>query len=174
MEFTIELEKWATPETDHHDSALLNSSGRMCCLGFIAKAGGATDEDILHCAYNPKYAAKERVTVQEVADLFWGSGAGTLINPAALINDSEEITQSERIWMLFKLFQSHGHHLHFTLKGIYLPASDIKALRSILESPKAKRKARDARYRAKLKAKRLEATVKAAEDAGLFPKDGDF
>lgn len=52
MKFTVDRSKWLRRGVDGRgcefvDSVLLNSNGHMCCLGFLAKACGANDKEIL-------------------------------------------------------------------------------------------------------------------------------
>jgi hypothetical protein len=46
-EFTIKRSLWYRGLGAYH-SALLNPDGKMCCIGFFAKACGLEDSDILH------------------------------------------------------------------------------------------------------------------------------
>jgi hypothetical protein len=46
--FTVKRSQWLRGEGGYYSRLLRESDKKMCCLGFLAKACGATDEQILN------------------------------------------------------------------------------------------------------------------------------
>lgn len=100
-ELVIDRAKWGK-------GALLNSEGKMCCLGFLSKACGVPDEEI-------KYVPFPHTNWDKIPTAFRGNTPAC--SKAAAINDEytqEPQTPEEREAALISLFSEKGIALRFT------------------------------------------------------------
>lgn len=97
-ELIIDRTRWG-------QAALLNNDGTMCCLGFLSKACGVSDDLLVGVAY-PQLAWINRFGVNKEF-----AGAVAL---AASINDSSQYTKEEKEIILIQLFKDNGIALTFT------------------------------------------------------------
>jgi hypothetical protein len=128
MKLTIQRSKWYRGQ-DSTESRLLRPDGRMCCLGFYAKALGATDDQIesLHtpamCLSNPNILPNP---------FTWGNGGEWLLflppnapktirnhqnskTCSALmnLNDDREINDETREKEVKEIFAKNGVEVEF-------------------------------------------------------------
>lgn len=127
MRIVVNRDKWANPSFNNGDSALLNSRGNMCCLGFALLQCGVPEDGLsdigtpegisLSLFYSLDPATQELVThfarVGERED-----GSPDLIdtelsNEAVNINDDGTIDLDEREQRLIELFKKFGHTIEF-------------------------------------------------------------
>lgn len=87
-------------------SALLNESRKMCCLGFLGKACGATDEQI-----DGAPMPSDTSAVCWPRGLICGGRDSKLSDQIASANDSPETTDREREEKLRPLFRKLGYRL---------------------------------------------------------------
>lgn len=106
----IDRAKWGT-------SALLSKDGTMCCLGFLSKACGVPDEDMLDVPY-PRF---KWVDMFGVNTEFAARDFDVLVAPgtpaptaAAAINDSSTLSMEQKETQLIELFANNGIELSFT------------------------------------------------------------
>lgn len=120
IDVVIDRSKWRTGgtgpnKTGYGPTQLLNTKGFMCCLGFICKASGYSDEDI-GCSYSP-----EELNDKEIQDLsFIEKGDGlelyyntALSNQAMQINDNKDLSPEEKELKILKLFENSSYNLSF-------------------------------------------------------------
>lgn len=101
-ELVIDRAKWGK-------SALLNPDGTMCCLGFLSKACGVEDVQMLGVSY-PKYEwIKSNGLNKEFA-----ANTGDQLSRAAQINDSTDMPIADKEIQLTALFAKNGIALSFT------------------------------------------------------------
>lgn len=81
MAVVIDRSKWLQGE--YFSFLLRPRDGRMCCLGFVAKACGATNEQILG-----------KCTPSEVPQIDWPEGLANVVGDAMCANDEERNTSS--------------------------------------------------------------------------------
>lgn len=116
---------------------LLTDDGKMCCLGFLCKAAGLEDDDIIGRGY-PKDAGKGlngglkekdiNDKLAKIPDRFLGleeyqggyaygpsleDSAGDVGISAAEINDDDDMPWTEKEYRLKILFKAHGIKLSF-------------------------------------------------------------
>lgn len=93
------------------DGRLLNSEGKMCCLGFACLAFGATEKEI------GLYRMPRHVSAQ-IPDWMRQRYAGQTpcdVELAANINDSEQIDDAERERHITEIFARNG------LEAVFVP-----------------------------------------------------
>lgn len=110
MKFTVDRSKWWRGHSAV-TSSLLRSDGNMCCLGFMAKACGATDSQILHKG--------DPLSAQTVD---WPDGIGSAkgrINSDTImsINDRVDLEEWDRESRLDRQFKSLGIDVEFVGEG---------------------------------------------------------
>lgn len=117
LEVTIDRSKWnrAIPKVDYSQhfglSALLNDQGNMCCLGFVCKALGLSDEQIVDRAY-PQSTQLEIPHLTEFHDVSYPKDT-ILSCRAAAINDSPMIHSKKKEEQLKNLFLENDIKLTF-------------------------------------------------------------
>lgn len=83
--FTIDRSKWARRGLNGM-SAMLNNQGAMCCLGFYAKACGATDEELLGKS-NPDQVRRIGSEPGGIAEWLMGDGTNSFFPHASDANE---------------------------------------------------------------------------------------
>lgn len=117
LEVIIDRSKWnrAIPEVEYRQqfglAALLNDDGNMCCLGFVCKALGLSDEQIVNKAY-PQSTSLEIPQLTEFRDVSYPKDT-TLSCTAAAINDSPSIPSKKKEERLKELFLEQDIKLTF-------------------------------------------------------------
>ena len=103
-ELVIDRARWGT-------TALLNTDGTMCCLGFLSRACGVPYEQMLNVSF-PRYgwANEFGVNIEFVAELT----ADRVHRLAAEINDNTNYSKEQKETMLIDLFAKNGITLSFT------------------------------------------------------------
>ena len=118
MILTIQRSKWLRGN-DGDGSCLLDNDGKMCCLGFYAKALGAEDSQIFAVTIPQDCDSPEREKIfSERSGGRWilsEDGAGDSHDAVELIvqNDSNYLTEEEREWSIQELFARHGVEVVF-------------------------------------------------------------
>lgn len=108
--FPIPRSKWARGGINGQ-SALLNYDGNMCCLGWFAKANGATDEQmegVSSPCYFPMSKSVDKKLQQALAPLVRGISDSRLCVQMINSNDNEDHSESFREAELTKLFAEIG------------------------------------------------------------------
>ena len=110
-EFVIDRAKWLIAKP--HDSCLLNNEGKMCCLGFLAKALGADSGDIRDQKC-PEYVVSfvdwpEFLLVERGNEIIDSPTAGTLMK----INDDKKEPKARREKRIAKIFAENGWNVTF-------------------------------------------------------------
>lgn len=116
--FTIRRSKWARGGKKG-SSALLNSQGNMCCLGFYSKACGFTKENIQHIIapdripvmQNYSEAIKFKSKLIKYRDY---PNTTKICDDLMDINDDQYITDKVREEKLTKKFSKMGVKVTFT------------------------------------------------------------
>jgi hypothetical protein len=108
----IKESKWL--QGNKESSYLLDGEGKMCCLGFLGKACGATDDQIRHLA-SPAKATE----VNWIDGLVINGYSKFLINSSLCakmmsVNDSKDLSLEDRKTKLRPLFKQIGITLRFT------------------------------------------------------------
>lgn len=117
LEVIIDRATWnrAIPKVEYRQqfglAALLNADGNMCCLGFVCKALGLSDEQIANRAY-PQSTSLKIPQLTEFRDVSFPKDT-TLSCTAAAINDSPAIPSKEKEKQLKNLFLEHDIKLTF-------------------------------------------------------------
>ena len=92
-------------------SKLRNAKGKMCCLGFRAKVGGAKVADILALSYPACLLDPFRFFTRAFVNK---NGYDTaLCIKATEVNDDEKISDSEREKKLRAIFKKMGERIKF-------------------------------------------------------------
>ena len=107
MKYVVKESKWLRGS---HDSCLLNSEGKMCCLGFVGIQSGATKKDIL-----------EFTSPQTVVPIFnaWPDWLLTDLKNSKdcrnlmSINDNENLLDDERKIIIKEIFEKNGDEIVF-------------------------------------------------------------
>lgn len=111
----IDEQRWCVG--DPTTSALLTRDNKMCCLGFMGRALGATSEDMLHALYPSEYisAYKEYMNVLAAeTDSLDACGPNSWQHVIGLINDASNVTQDERkAWVKEGFKQLFGIDVEF-------------------------------------------------------------
>lgn len=107
IRFTVFRDKWITG--DHYSSCLLRDDGKRCCLGHLARALGASDEDIR------PFAAPGSTwrAVNWPPCLLGKNRSSALAFDLMGINDNEALSLSERERKLTALFAANGIDVEF-------------------------------------------------------------
>jgi hypothetical protein len=108
--FTVKRSKWLRGR-DGDRSTLCNRNGKMCCLGFLAKASGCTDSDILDQASPWDLLLNKKIQLNGLAKI--GYGNTTDSNHLMCINDSNGTKQEARERELKEAFKDLGIKLKF-------------------------------------------------------------
>lgn len=103
MKFTVIREKWYRGQ-GAEESALLRGDGKMCCVGFLAKACGVEDFSTL----NGPAKARSSLRPSESRKMPNLNYAGLY-----LTNDTRKITDEERELQLTSLLASEGVKVEF-------------------------------------------------------------
>ena len=116
-EFTINRAKWG--RGDSNEGYLLNDvSGKMCCLGFYAKACGLKNKDIIGvtdpASYQSYFFEKNSGTWK--TKLLKSSRNTSTCNDLIIINDSMYITDEAREEKIIKKFARIGIKVKFVGK----------------------------------------------------------
>lgn len=102
--FTVDAKNWIRGEKFNNDldgSCLLNSHGKMCCLGFFGEACGV-DRENLKLYVLPQRRAKEHKAFPS-----W------IYERFAAVNDNGNISDEERVKQLRELFKKKGVTVRF-------------------------------------------------------------
>jgi len=114
MKFTVERNKWLRGQ-GAAQSDLLNSAGKMCCLGFYSLACGLRYENILHVT-SPA-SIDDSLLTGELSKLVELSSDGYVNTPDCLrlmiINDDVELTDNQREARLKILFTKLNIEVEF-------------------------------------------------------------
>lgn len=113
MILTIKRSKWLTGSREVNNSKLLRSTdGKMCCLGFLAKKCGASEDDIQDISTPDD--------VPNLPNLKWPKGIldekdwnTDLCHEMMTANDSHNLPRSKRETKLRDLFKKIGITLRF-------------------------------------------------------------
>ena len=126
MKVVIDRTKWRRGGDRHElvkeggKTQLLNDKGMMCCLGFVSKACGHTDKDILYVGGPGGIREKSENLISYL--LRYRSGypkqpynlvENKLTDQAIAINDKFDLPQKEREDRLSQLFAKHRIQLEF-------------------------------------------------------------
>lgn len=122
----LDNETWCRGTSGEETSALLNINGKMCCLGFLAKQCGASDEQI-YDKLMPNQASSFGGRFETCLKPSYWSNLGNvnfpkgliskdgsdseLGNSIAVINDDNEIDDKTRIKKLNSKFKRLGYKL---------------------------------------------------------------
>lgn len=114
MQFTIDRSKWRCGTLGAYrqgggETALLNSEGYQCCLGFICEQLGINHHKMLNKAFPLEVTGDNLLTV----DASFKSANTQFTDSAIEINDTEWIDSSERERRLEMLCGIWGHELVF-------------------------------------------------------------
>lgn len=119
LEVTIDREKWnrAIPKVEYQQhfgkAKLLNEQGNMCCLGFVCKATGLSDQDIMMRSYpQSTFLSIDKLTTFSHPDISYPKDTA-LSCRAASINDNQSIPQKAKEKMLKDLFLENDIKLKF-------------------------------------------------------------
>lgn len=94
-------------------TALLNKDGTMCCLGFLSKACGVPNNEMVHPnGASMGYPRREWISEYKLND--WAASAICAASKAACINDSRFQTDDTKEAELIELFKENGIALSFT------------------------------------------------------------
>lgn len=113
---TIDRSKWARADVeDNGDSALLNTQGCMCCLGFWAnQICGISDKTLLN--QGTPYCVRdhaEGIYSLEMKKLIDDIGNNNLTHAMMAINDASDIPDYRREQLLRLLFASIDINVKF-------------------------------------------------------------
>lgn len=117
LEVTIARSNWnrAIPKVEYREhfgpTALLNEEGNMCCLGFVCKAMGISDEQMADRAY-PQSTGLEIPQLTQFYDESYPRDSA-LSCAAAAINDNPAIPPKEKEKQLKNLFLEKNIKLKF-------------------------------------------------------------
>ena len=115
MRFTVKRSKWVrgSKEAKYGRVGLLNENGNMCCLGFVCKKLGASNDDIYGVGF-PSGVLNSQTTTKFL-DMFPDDSDThrQYEDDAAEINDDKDLAPNTREARLKKLFRSRGHELVF-------------------------------------------------------------
>jgi hypothetical protein len=95
------------------EGVLLNSSGKMCCLGFGARQCGVKAKDIRGRTMPAIIPVAARTQALCDSPLLAGDYNSALANAASTINDDDAISDKERETKLRDLFAGFGHQIVF-------------------------------------------------------------
>jgi hypothetical protein len=90
---------------DDEKNHLLNSDGTRCCLGFLGKCVGVSDEDMLETALPDNLSIVDFHKYPDVPDIIWGCFARA--------NDSLSLTEEERESNIQALAKEYGFEFQF-------------------------------------------------------------
>lgn len=113
-EFTVSRSTWYRGEGSTY-SRLLRSDGKMCCVGFLCKAMGMTDKDIMD---KPEVKDTE-VAMPNGRLLHYTEAFSPLAESAHILNEAYEVNDSEiqtdkwREAEITKLFKTVNIDVHF-------------------------------------------------------------
>ena len=130
MKFIINKENWRRggPTQDKAEwgsTQLLNSQGKMCCLGFVCSQSGISDHNLFGNAepaeVHPQFKDKipflvtlrdssEDLSIQPVLEYLVDT---SLAREAVSINDNPRLLDDKRIELLTELFAKHSIELEF-------------------------------------------------------------
>lgn len=96
MKFIVNRNRWYRGKKD---SCLLNTDGKMCCLGFLAKQCGYSDEDIFKHWYPESVKDNSK---------FPNSVLGKDVVEIVKINDDPNISEDVRETLLKHEFNKNG------------------------------------------------------------------
>ena len=114
-EFTVSRKNWLRGDEDN--SMLRDRSGKMCCMGFYAKACGYTDDEIRNEgdlgalaleADDSLHGIKDQLLKFHKSILTGENGQGVYA-----INDSDNINDATRESLLKARLAKHGVTVHF-------------------------------------------------------------
>lgn len=111
-EFTVDCNKWLRGEMI---SSLLVSSGKMCCLGFYAKACGVEDSDLMNTATPARLYAKCNIELEGLTSVMDEGHLrdNRLTQLAVSYNDDRHISDELRISSLTRVFNDLGIKVTF-------------------------------------------------------------
>jgi hypothetical protein len=101
---TIDRNLWHRGDGDE-GAALMNKFNNFCCLGFLGAKVGVPEEAMENTLMPHDLPFEFRTKYPNIADREWDA--------FALINDDEEITDSEREQQLRALAKKHGFRFRF-------------------------------------------------------------
>jgi hypothetical protein len=107
LKLTIDRKKWLHGEGSTVSKLLRRSDSKMCCLGFLAKSLGASDESILD--YTGPSCTSKIPWPAPLIHTHQGSLSDTMIR----VNDQIGKVEEERESELITLFQSIGIEVEF-------------------------------------------------------------
>jgi hypothetical protein len=119
IDVIIDRAKWRTGDkgenrTGEGTTALLNPEGYLCCLGFICKAYGCDDKEILRsgepCEVGQHIIDLVDLFNEDDEKYFYNSD---LTDAAININDNDETTPEEKELALLELFKDSSYNLSF-------------------------------------------------------------
>jgi len=113
MKFTVDRQTWYRGK-DTGESKLLRYDGTRCCIGFVGKQVGCTDDDLLDVAEVIKMDSNNRNFPVWMREPYTHKGGGrTLIGEAYHVNDDENLTDEQREARLKELFIEAGDEIEF-------------------------------------------------------------
>jgi hypothetical protein len=107
VQVTVDRKKWLRGEGDTYSFLLRETDQKMCCIGFLAKQIGASDEEILNCSTLNQVHTNE-------ANAYVDANGNDLAE-AYRINDSDAYTDTNREELLVQLGKRMG--VEFTFEG---------------------------------------------------------
>lgn len=136
-QFTIDRGMWACGTQQKRsadlentpDTALLNSTGLQCCLGFYAAACGVPDNRLLDVAYPPELEDDDQRKLDPKICADGGSGLSYAL---ASINDAKTLPPKRREQQIATKFKTIGVTVRF--KGTYPTKAQLKKIYSTIES----------------------------------------
>lgn len=122
MHYIIQKSKWlrnriADPDRPkgyrYNGGTLLNTVGKMCCLGFCTLQEGVPRKDIKGIRM-PMHIDRDVRGFNFSSPYHVGGRYNTKLSQrAALVNDSKTLSDAQKIDALVSLFKEHGHTIEF-------------------------------------------------------------
>ncbi len=106
--FIIDRTKWHRGKGTQNSRLLSPSSGKMCCLGFLCKAYGVTDEQMFDIAVPYKLSDTARQKLPK-----WLQDHNTPADLLIGVNDKCDIVGAEKEKQLTRLFALKGIEVTF-------------------------------------------------------------
>lgn len=111
-EFVVQRSKWL--RGDVTKAVLLDSHGRMCCLGFVSAQCGVPAQALGKATLPSDLEASDATLVEGLLVEDLGRVTDTALADGAVgLNDADDITDAERETRLTALFAEHGYTLRF-------------------------------------------------------------
>lgn len=116
MKVRVSIKKWLRGgKSNSGETALLNSAGQMCCLGFACRQLGIPKKQILHVSMPATVLLRDgTLSKLKNSPLIGKHGLNSRLSlDAADINDNQHINDKSRMTKLRALFKRKGHKIVF-------------------------------------------------------------